>query len=234
MRLLLVEDDAMLGKALAAGLRQQGHAVDWVRDGSEGLAAALAHDYGAVLLDLGLPRADGLDVLRRLRGRGRRTPVIVVTARDAVEQRIAGLDAGADDYIVKPFDLDELAARLRSVTRRAWGSASGELVAGDVRLDTAARRCTLAGVTVELTAREYMMLEVLMTRAGRIVTRSELEEAVFDWSREVESNVVEVYISQLRRKLGRDFIVTRRGLGYAVEAPEPSAREHAAGGEAAR
>jgi two-component system, OmpR family, response regulator QseB len=231
MRLLLVEDDAMLAKAMVGGLRLRGHAVDWVDDADKAVSAALAHDYGAVLLDLGLPSADGLDVLRSLRKRGWRAPVIVITARDAVEQRIAGLDAGADDYLLKPFDLDELAARLRSVSRRALGHAAAELVSGAVRLDTSARRCTRAGELVELTAREYLMLETLMTRAGRIVTRSELEDNAFDWSREVDSNVVEVYVSQLRRKLGRGFIVTRRGLGYAVEgggsadSPRPDFRE---------
>jgi DNA-binding response OmpR family regulator len=214
---LLVEDDQMLGRAVQTGLRQEGHAVDWVRDGSSALAALRAHDYGAVVLDLGLPRLDGLQVLRELRSHNDPTPVVIVTARDAVEQRIAGLDAGADDYMVKPFDLDELCARLRSVARRATGRAVAVLAVGGVRLDTSSRRCTLQGEPVELTAREYTLVEYLMERAGRIVPKSELEGAVFEWDREVGSNVVEVYISQVRRKLGRRFIVTRRGLGYSVE-----------------
>ena len=217
MRLLLVEDDKMLGESVQIGLQQDGYAVDWVRDAEVASTAALTHNYAAILLDLGLPRGDGLQVLRGLRARGDGTAVLIITARDGVDQRIAGLDAGADDYILKPFDLDELSARVRAVVRRAHGRAQPELVVGAVRLDTAARRCTLHGRPVELTGREYMLVLFLMERAGRIVSRSDLEEALFAWSREVESNVVEVYISQLRRKLGRDFIVTRRGLGYCVE-----------------
>lgn len=218
MRLLLVEDDRMLGESVQIGLQQDGYAVDWVRNAEEGLAAALLHDYAALLLDLGLPLGDGLSLLRGLRDRGRATPVLIVTARDAVAQRIAGLDAGADDYVLKPFDLDELSARIRAVTRRGAGRPAAQLTVGEVQLDTAARRCLRAGRVVELTAREFMLLRVLMERAGRIVSKGELESALFDWGSEVESNVVEVYVSQLRRKLGREFISTRRSLGYVVEA----------------
>jgi two-component system, OmpR family, response regulator QseB len=220
MRLLLVEDDRMLGEAVQLGLQQDGHAVDWVRDAEAGLAAALMHGYAALLLDLGLPRGDGLSLLRSLRAKGNAVPVLIVTARDAVATRIEGLDAGADDYLLKPFDLDELAARLRAVTRRHQGGAATPLLTvGAVQLDSAARRCLLDGRSVELTAREFMLLQLLMERAGRIVSKADLETALFDWGNEVESNVVEVYVSQLRRKLGRDFIRTRRGLGYAVGVP---------------
>lgn len=217
MRLLLVEDDKMLGESVQIGLQLDGYAVDWVRDGESAHQAALTHDYAALLLDLGLPGRDGLDMLRGLRARGNTTPVLIVTARDNVGQRIAGLDAGADDYILKPFDLDELSARLRAVTRRRHGLADVKLVVGDVVIDTAARRATLAGLPVELTAREYTIAAYLMARAGRVVTRGELEEALYEWNREVSSNAVEVFIFQLRRKLGRHFISTRRGLGYCVE-----------------
>jgi two-component system, OmpR family, response regulator QseB len=217
MRLLLVEDDKMLGESVQIGLQLDGYAVDWVRDGESARQAALTHDYAALLLDLGLPGRDGMDVLRSLRAKGNTTAVTISTARDNVGQRIAGLDAGADDYILKPFDLDELSARVRAVTRRRHGHADVKLVVGDVVIDTAARRASLAGLAVELTAREYTIAAYLMARAGRVVTRNELEEALYEWNREISSNAVEVFISQLRRKLGRHFISTRRGLGYCVE-----------------
>lgn len=217
MRLLLIEDDRMLGESMQIGLQMDGHAVDWVRDAASGGHAAATHAYAAVLLDLGLPDDDGLALLRQLRAQGVATPVLIVTARDRVDQRIAGLDAGADDYILKPFDLDELGARLRAVARRHAGHADGLLVARGVALDPAARRVTLDGKPVELTAREFAIAHLLMERAGRIVARREIEEALYQWEREISSNAVEVYISQLRRKLGRDFIETRRGLGYCVE-----------------
>jgi two-component system, OmpR family, response regulator QseB len=222
MRLLLVEDDRMLGELVQIGLRQDGYAVDWVRDAEQGLHAALTHPYEAILLDLGLPRGDGLTLLRQLRERGQGTPVLILTARDGIAQRVAGLNAGADDYLLKPFDLDELSARIRAVVRRSQRLTPGtSLLAGAVRLDVAAKRCLLKGESVELTAREFMLLRVLMERAGRVVSRDDLESALFDWGNEVESNVIEVYVSQLRRKLGRDFIRTRRGLGYCVETDTP-------------
>jgi two-component system, OmpR family, response regulator QseB len=218
MRLLLVEDDRMLGEMVQIGLRQDGYAVDWVRDAEQGLPAVLTHPYEGILLDLGLPRSDGLTLLRQLRQRGLSTPVLILTARDGIAQRVAGLNAGADDYLLKPFDLDELSARIRAVVRRSQKVAPGtRLVAGAVQLDVAAKRCLLEGQGVELTAREFMLLRVLMERAGRVVSRDDLESALFDWGSEVESNVIEVYVSQLRRKLGKDFIRTRRGLGYCVE-----------------
>jgi two-component system, OmpR family, response regulator QseB len=217
VRVLLVEDDVMLGKAMQSGLRLEGHGVDWVSDGSSALAALATHEYSAVLLDLGLPRQSGMAVLKQMRANRNTTPVLIVTARDAIEDRISGLDAGADDYVLKPFDLDELSARLRSVVRRTNGRSDRRLVVGAVTLDTVAKRCTLGTERVELTSREYTLVEYLMERAGRIVPKAELEQALFDWDRESDSNVVEVFISQVRRKLGRDFITTRRGLGYSVE-----------------
>jgi two-component system, OmpR family, response regulator QseB len=222
MRLLLVEDDRMLGESVQIGLRQDGYAVDWVRDAEQGLHAAQTHPYEAILLDLGLPRGDGLTLLRKLRQSGRTTPVLILTARDGIAQRVAGLDAGADDYLLKPFDLDELSARIRAVVRRSQGLALGtSLVSGAVELNVAAKRCLLEGQNVELTGREFMLLRVLMERAGRVVSRDDLENALYDWGREVESNAIEVYVSQLRRKLGKDFIRTRRGLGYCVESVAP-------------
>ncbi len=219
MRLLLVEDDKMLGESMQIGLEQDGYAVDWVRDGDAARQAALTHEYEAVLLDLGLPGRDGLDVLRTLRTRGSKTAVLIVTARDRIGDRIIGLDAGADDYILKPFDLDELTARVRAVTRRLNGRADPLIEIGAVTLDSVSKRISVEGTLIELTAREYTIAAFMMERAGRIVTRGELEETLFQWEREVSSNAVEVYISQLRRKLGRDFIRTRRGLGYSVERP---------------
>jgi DNA-binding response OmpR family regulator len=220
MRVLLVEDDKMLGEAMQSGLLQKGHAVDWVRDGDAAWASARSHDYAAVLLDLGLPKRDGMQVLRGLRAHAatQTTPVLIVTARDALTERVAGLNAGADDYILKPFDLDELDARLRAVVRRAHGRASAQLSASGVVLDVAAKRVSLQGQEVSLTALEYAVVVHLMERAGRVVSRDELETALYAWNREVGSNTVEVYVSQIRRKLGRDFIVTRRGFGYCVEA----------------
>lgn len=212
----------MLGESVEIGLRQCGYAVDWVRHAESGITAAMAHPYDALLLDLGLPAGDGLYMLRQLRERGFKLPVLIVTARDGVTQRIAGLDAGADDYLLKPFDLDELAARIRAVVRRYQAQrADNWLEVGRVQIDLAGKRCQLDGRPVELTAREFTLLSTLMERAGRIVSRGDLESALFDWSSAVDSNVVEVYISQLRRKLGKDFISTRRGLGYCIERPAP-------------
>jgi two-component system response regulator QseB len=217
MRILLVEDDQMLGQSMQVGLSQEGFAVDWVRDGEAALLAARTHLYAALLLDLGLPRRDGLSVLKSLRASGSTIPVLVVSARDHLTDRVDGLNAGADDFILKPFDLAELVARMHAVTRRVHGRTTSLLRAQGVTLDTAARRVSLDGAAVDVTAREFAIIQFLMERVGRIVTRSELESALFQWSAEVESNVVEVYVSQIRRKLGRDFIVTKRGLGYCID-----------------
>jgi two-component system, OmpR family, response regulator QseB len=216
MRLLLVEDDSMIGAAAQQGLRQEGHAVDWVRDGREAEAAAANGVYDLVLLDLGLPRRDGLSILRALRARGESVPVLIITARDAVADRIAGLDAGADDYLVKPFDLDELSARVRAVVRRRSGRSESVLRAGDLELDTAARRVKWKGREVALSAREYALLEALADRTGAYLTRAQLEERLYGWDEEIASNAVEVHIHALRRKLAPGVIRNVRGLGYTI------------------
>ena len=216
MRLLLVEDDAMIGTAAQQGLRQEGHAVDWVRDGREAELAVGNGVYDVVLLDLGLPRRDGLSVLRTLRGRGERVPVVIITARDAVSDRVAGLDAGADDYLVKPFDLDELAARVRAVARRHAGRAQALLKVGELEIDTAGRKVKWRGREVALSAREYALLEALADRPGAFLTRAQLEERLYGWDEEIASNAVEVHIHALRRKLDPAIIRNVRGMGYSL------------------
>src|SRR5688500_18512867 len=206
MRLLLVEDDRMIGDTLRAALRLDGHAVDWVRDAAAAQATLASERFDAVLLDLGLPKGDGLDVLRELRTRHDRTPVIVLTARDALGDRVAGLDAGADDYLVKPFELDELNARIRAVMRRHSGRAQPQYSHGGVTLDPATRQVTKDGAPVLLSAREFAVLEALMQRPGALLSRAQLEDRLYGWGEEIESNAVSVYIHQLRRKLGADFI----------------------------
>jgi DNA-binding response OmpR family regulator len=220
MRLLLVEDDNMIGEAVRAGLRQEGFTVDWVREAEAGDAALRTEPYALLLLDLGLPRKSGLDWLRELRRRGDSTPVLVITARDAVADRIAGLDGGADDYMVKPFDLDELAARVRAVLRRHGGRAEPLLQHGDLSLDPATRQATLNGQPVTLSAREYAVLAALLERPGAILSRAQLEQRLYGWGEEVESNAVEVHIHHLRKKLGADAIRNVRGLGYTLAKPE--------------
>ena len=216
MRILLAEDDNMIGAAVREALRQDGYVVDWLRDGPRADTALSAGHYDLMLLDLGLPGKDGLAILRSLRARGNTTPVIVVTARDAVESRIAGLDAGADDYIVKPFDLDELAARIRSALRRSAGRAEPDLTIGPVSVDLARRSVLRDAVPVTLSAREFAIVEALALRPGAILSRSQLEERMYGWGEEVESNAVEVHIHAIRRKLGADFIRNVRGVGYYV------------------
>ena len=216
MRILLAEDDELLGVGLRAGLQQQGFEVDWVRDGQAALRELLALDYEAAVLDLGLPRMDGMEVLQTLRQQGRSTPVLVLTARDAVQSRIQGLDTGADDYVVKPVDLHELAARLRALVRRSSGQASNMLRAGDVVLDPSAHKVTLAGKPVDLAQREYDLLHALMRNAGRVMSREQLEEKIYPWGTEVASNAVEVHVYHLRRKLGSELIETVRGVGYLL------------------
>jgi DNA-binding response OmpR family regulator len=216
MRILLVEDDALLGDALQVGLRQADYAVDWVKDGISAETALMTGDYAAVVLDLGLPRMDGLDVLRHLRAKKMTLPVLILTARDTVDDRIKGLDAGADDYLVKPVDLGELAARLRALLRRAGGQSAPVLATTDVTLDPATRRVTSKGLEVELSAKEYALLHALMQQAGRALSRAQLEQHLYAWGDEIGSNTVEVYIHHLRRKLGADVIRTLRGIGYVV------------------
>ncbi len=208
----------MIGAAVQQGLRDEGHAVDWVRDGREAEAAAAGGNYDLVILDLGLPRRDGLSVLRILRAKGSDVPVLIVTARDAVTDRVAGLDAGADDYLVKPFDLDELAARVRAVMRRRAGRAQSILRAGELEIDTAEKRVRFRGREVALSAREYALLEALADRPGRVLSRAQLEERLYGWDEEIASNAVEVHIHALRRKLDPTLIRNVRGLGYSLAA----------------
>jgi two-component system response regulator QseB len=216
MRILLVEDDAMLGAAVRRALEKAGHAVDWVQDASSAEAAVLGEPYDAVLLDLGLPDKSGLEVLRDLRRRRQHVPVVILTAQDAVRDRVAGLDAGADDYLVKPFDLDELAARIRAVQRRSVGRSEPVLEHGRLRLNPATREVFLDGAPVSLSAREFAVLEALLEHPGRPMSRARLEERLYGWSGQVESNAVEVHVHSLRRKLGVDIIKTLRGVGYMV------------------
>ena len=217
MRILLVEDDALLGDGLRAGLRALGFQVDWVRDGAAAEREMAAGVHAAAVLDLGLPRLDGMEVLQRVRARGVLLPVLVLTARDAVPDRIAGLNAGADDYVVKPVDLDELAARLRALVRRSHGQAQDRLRCGRLELEPASRRAWLRGEPVTLSGREYDLLQSLMLRPGQILTREQLEEQLYSWGQEVGSNTIEVHIHHLRRKLGTAAIRTVRGVGYAVD-----------------
>ncbi|MBB1651515.1 MULTISPECIES: response regulator transcription factor [Delftia] len=224
MRLLLVEDDAMIGEAVQTLLRGEGHAVDWAHDGLQADAALCpgpggGHGYDMVLLDLGLPGQDGLQVLRRLRGRRDRTPVLVATARDAVRDRIAGLDAGADDYVVKPYDLDELLARLRALARRASGGSDPLYEREGVRLNPATREASVEGRDVVLSGREWAVLETLLARPGSTLSRQQIEDKLYGWGDEVSSNAIEVYIHGLRKKLGAGLILNVRGVGYMVPKP---------------
>ncbi|NMM18498.1 MAG: response regulator [Rhodoferax sp.] len=216
MRILLAEDDPMLGDGLRAGLRQLGFQVDWVRDGVAAERELASGDYTAAVLDLGLPLKDGLDVLQALRARKISTPVLVLTARDAVPDRIRGLDLGADDYVVKPVDLHELGARLRSLVRRSHGQMQEILQCGSVLLEPAARRVSLNGESVALSTREFDLLHVLMLNADRVMSREQLEQQLYSWGYEVESNAIEVHIHHLRRKLHPDVIQTVRGVGYTM------------------
>ena len=216
MRVLLAEDDAMIGAAVQDRLRGQGLAVDWVRDGRAAETALAGDVYDLLLLDLGLPGREGLAVLRGLRGRGSTLPVVILTARDAVDDRVAGLDAGADDYVVKPFDLKELEARLRAVLRRRAGRASSVIEHGRLTLDLSSHELRRDGVAVPVSAREFALLHALLERPGRILSRAQLEERLYGWGEEVGSNVVEVHIHSLRRKLGADLIRNVRGVGYRI------------------
>ena len=235
MRLLLVEDDRMIGDSLRTALRREGHAVDWVRDLSAARATLASERFDLVLLDLGLPEGgpapastpstspgNGLDLLRELRSRQDATPVIVLTARDAPGDRVTGLDAGADDYLVKPFELDELTARIRAVMRRHGGRAQPLLSHRGVTLDLATRQVQRDGVPVMLSARELAVLEALMMRPGAVLSRAQLEDRLYGWGEEIESNAISVYVLQLRRKLGADLIGNMRGVGYFLN-PEPPA-----------
>lgn len=224
MRVLVVEDDALLGDAIQAGLTQAGYAVDWMKDGVAAEQALATEPYAVVVLDLGLPRLSGLEVLRHLRsrqaGKGRQsnqqTPVLILTALDTVDDRIGGLDAGADDYLAKPFDMGELAARLRALIRRASGNSGPMLQLGAIRLDPAAHRVLFRELPVELSSREFALLHALMLNAGKVLSRTQLEEQLYAWGEEIDSNAVEVHIHHLRRKLSPELIATIRGVGYLM------------------
>ena len=216
MRILVVEDDPLLGDALQAGLRQRGFDTDWVRDGVAGELALHGEPFAAVVLDLGLPRQDGPTLLRKTRARGANTPILVLTARDAIDDRVATFDSGADDYVVKPIDLDELAARLRALIRRSRGEPAPVLEIGPLRLDPAARRVTFERQPVDLQAREFNLLQELMSNAGRVLSRDQLERRLYPWGEEVDSNAVEVHVHHLRRKLAPALIRTVRGVGYMM------------------
>ncbi|BEU95390.1 response regulator transcription factor [Acidovorax sp. DW039] len=216
MRLLLVEDDPMIGEAVQDLLRAEHYAVDWARDGDAADAALRTQPYDLVLLDLGLPKRDGLAVLRDLRTRKDRTPVLVATARDAVAQRIEGLDAGADDYVLKPYDLDELLARIRALLRRAAGRAEPVYEHQGVCINPATREVTVRGTPVVLSGREWAVLEPLIARPGMVLSRQQLEDKLYGWGDEVSSNAVEVYIHGLRKKLGAELVLNVRGVGYLV------------------
>jgi DNA-binding response OmpR family regulator len=219
MRLLLVEDDALLGDGIRAGLVQAGYAVDWVRDGRAGELAAAAEPYALIVLDLGLPRLSGLDLLRRLRSGGNRVPVLILTARDTVADRVSGLDSGGDDYLVKPFDLAELTARIRALLRRGAGRAESVLRHGDLVLDPAARTLMRGAERIELAPREFALLQALLLNVGRVLSREQLERGLYGWDAEPDSNAVEVHIHHLRRKIGGELIRTLRGVGYLIDKP---------------
>ncbi len=216
MRILLVEDDPQLGDGLTIGLRQAGFAVDWLKDGNSADQALQSETFDFVVLDLGLPRLSGMEVLSRARSRGQHMPILILTARDATGEKVAGLDAGADDYLVKPIDLDELTARIRALTRRSAGRAEPLLIHGDLALDPAAHTVTQAGLLVELSSREFSLLQQLLENAGRVLTRTQLEQSIYGWRDEPDSNALEVHIHHLRKKLGSELIRTLRGVGYTI------------------
>lgn len=217
MRILLVEDDGLLGDGIRAGLKQAGFAVDWVQDGMAAKLAVETESYALTVLDLGLPKLDGAELLKWLRARGSHVPVLILTARDTVADRIAGLNAGADDYLVKPFDLDELVARLRALLRRSTGNPLPTLQYGAIELDPVARLVFKDGKLIELSVKEFTLLHELLNNVGRVLSREQLEQHLYGWGEEVESNSVEVHIHYLRKKIGADLIRTVRGVGYVID-----------------
>jgi DNA-binding response OmpR family regulator len=221
MRILLVEDDRLLGDGIQAGLIQSGFNVDWVRDGVAAELALKTGEFAGVVLDLGLPRLSGMELLARLRGAGNKVPVLILTARDRVEDRIKGLDCGADDYVIKPFDLHELAARLRALVRRSRGEAAPKLRLGGIELDPAARSVSFRGRPVELSQREFALLQELMLSAGQVLSREQLAQRLYAWGEEIESNAIEVHVHHLRRKLAPELLRTVRGVGYMMPREAP-------------
>lgn len=221
MKILLVEDDRLLGDGIRTGLAQAGFAVDWAGDGREAELALVGESYDAVILDLGLPRLSGLDVLRSARTLKNPVPILILTARDTVADRIAGLDAGADDYLVKPFDLGELQARLRALVRRANSQTAAQIIHGTLQLDCAGHSVSFDGHPVELSAREFAILQQLLLNAGRVLSKAKLEEKLYGWGDEIESNAIEVFVHHLRRKLSPQLIRTVRGVGYMIPKAAP-------------
>ncbi len=221
MKILLVEDDNLLGDGIAAGLAQAGLAVDWVVDGQQADTALATGHYDAVVLDLGLPTLSGMEVLQRARASGKMLPILILTARDAVADRVAGLDAGADDYLVKPFDLAELQARLRALLRRSKGHADPVISHGALQVDPASHAVHWSGEPIDLSAREFTILHTLLLNAGRVMSKAHIEEQLYGWGEEVESNTIEVFIHHLRRKLSPQLIRTIRGVGYMIEKAAP-------------
>ncbi|QKE40893.1 MAG: response regulator [Ferrovum myxofaciens] len=219
MRLLLVEDDPLLGDGLRVGLRQAGYAVDWVEDGQTAKFSLQSENYDLAVLDLGLPKIPGLELLKWLRAQAMTLPVLLLTARDTIPDRVTGLDAGADDYLIKPFDLDELIARLRALSRRGSGLATPLLTYREISLDPAAHQVFKNDTPVELSAREFSLLHQLLLNIGRVQTRDQLETRLYGWGEEVESNSIEVHIHHLRKKLGNTLIRTLRGIGYVIDKP---------------
>ena len=216
MRILLIEDDPMIGKGLREALQDAGMSVDWTRNGEDGEAALSAGGYALVLLDIGLPGKNGIDVLRNVRKNGDKTPLLVITARDDLDDRVAGLDLGADDYVAKPFEMRELMARIRAVLRRYGGAAISVLGNGEIELDLGTHQVRNRGKSLVLSAREFALLQALMERPGAILSRAQLEDRLYGWGEELESNAISVYVHQLRKKLGEDRIHTVRGVGYYV------------------
>lgn len=217
MRLLLVEDEPALGEGLRLALRQEGYTVDWLQDGASAVHALLSEDFDLLVLDLGLPRLSGIQVLQQLRKSGSALPVLILTARDATEDRIAGLDAGADDYLIKPFDLDELKARLRALLRRSAGRAELRIEHAGVSLDPSTQQVSYQGKAVPMTPKEYLLLHELLSQPGKVLTRERLAQSLYGWDEEAESNTLEVHIHHLRKKLFNNLIRTVRGVGYLVE-----------------
>jgi DNA-binding response OmpR family regulator len=220
MRLLLVEDNDSIGKGIHSGLSQAGYAVDWVKDGLTAQSALKTEDYDAAVLDIGLPKQSGLEVLSDLRASGNEIPVLILTARDSVNDRIIGLDYGADDYMIKPFDLDELNARLRAIMRRSAGRSSPKVVHGNIELDPASHTVMHNGEVVDIPPKAFAILQALLENAGRVMSRTRLEESMYSWKDELESNAVEVHIHTIRKALGKDLIRTIRGVGYIVDKPK--------------
>jgi two-component system, OmpR family, response regulator QseB len=217
MRLLLVEDDPLIGDGIRAGLRQEDYSVDWFTEARTAEMALQSEQYDLMILDLGLPDKSGLEILKHLRAKGSELPVLILTARDAINDRVSGLDTGADDYMLKPFDLDELSARLRALLRRSSGRASSEIIHGDITLDPAAHSVTKNSVTIDISPREYAVLHLLLSNTGKVMSRGRLEEGLYSWDGEVESNAIEVYVHHLRKKLGAELIRTIRGVGYIID-----------------